>query len=95
MMLVDLETTKGHLRMDEDFADDVIYSKIEQASEILIDYLKVDADLWDQDSTESEEIPKVVEAATLLMVDALFHDEDPLSDKVRNLVHRLRDPALA
>jgi hypothetical protein len=94
--LVDLETAKRHIRMDEDFADDVIYSKIEQASAIIVDYLKLDdPDIWDIDSTESEEIPKVVEAATLLIIEALFDGSDPLSDTVKNLVHRYRDPALA
>ena len=95
MMLVDLETAKGHLSMDEDAADDIIVSKIEQASAILINYLKVDADLWDQDSTESDPVPLTVVAAVLLVTEALFDGHEPLSQTVKDLVHRLRDPALA
>jgi hypothetical protein len=93
--LVDLETAKGHLRMDEDHADDVIYSKIAQASAIVIGYLKKDPDIWDIDSTESEPIPKVVEAAVLLIMEALFDGTEPLSQTVKDLLHRHRDPALA
>lgn len=86
-MLVDLETAKGHLRMDEDDADEVIASKIEQASSIVLDYLKVEA--------EPDPVPKFVEAATLLVLEALFDGGDPLSDVVVRLLHRYRDPALA
>lgn len=95
MMLVDLETAKLHLRMDEDAAEEIIIKKIEQASSILIDYLKVSEDIWDIDSTESDPIPGVIEAATLLVLEALFDGGEPLSDTVKSLVHRFRDPALA
>jgi hypothetical protein len=95
MMLVDLEKAKGHLRMDDDAADDIIASKIEQASAILINYLKVDADVWDQDSTESVPVPLTVEAAVLLATEALFDGGEPLSQTVKDLVHRYRDPALS
>ena len=91
-MLVDLITAKHHLRMDGDDADEIIVSKVEQAGAVLRDYLKVDEDMWDGDS---EEVPLVVEAAVLLITDALFHGTEPLSPTVKNLVHRFRDPALA
>ena len=95
-MLVDLDKAKGHLNMDHDAADEVIYSKIEQASDIIVNYLKLeDPDLWDPDNTEGETLPPTVEAAVLLVVQALFDGGDPLSQTVRDLVHRYRDPALA
>lgn len=93
-MLVDLITAKQHLRMDGDDADEneIIARKIEQAGAVLRDYLKVDEDMWDGDS---EEVPLVVEAAVLLITEALFDGTEPLSPTVKNLVHRFRDPALA
>lgn len=95
MRLVDIEKAKSHLRMDDDYADDIIMSKIEQASSIIVNYLKVDEDLWDQDSSESVALPLTVEAAVLLVVEALFDGAEPLSQTVKDLVHRYRDPALA
>lgn len=86
-MLVDLETAKGHLSMDDDYADDIIVSKIEQATAIVLDYLKVEE--------EPSPVPKFVEAATLLVMEALFDGGDPLSDVVVRLLHRYRDPAIA
>lgn len=73
--------------MDADDADEVIVSKIEQASAIVLDYLKVEE--------EPDPVPKFVEAATLLVVEALFDGGDPLSDVVVRLLHRYRDPAFA
>lgn len=94
MRLVDLKTAKEDLRLDEDYADDVVVSKIEQASAIIVDYCKVDASLWDPDDTSAVPVPGEVEAACLLIVRALFDQNDaPLSQNVRDLLHRHRDPA--
>jgi hypothetical protein len=95
VMLVDLETVKQHLRMDSDYADDLIVRKTEQAGAILANWLKTDISIWDIDSTESVPLPLEIEAAVLLAVEALFDGSDPLSDTVRALLHRHRDPALA
>lgn len=86
-MLVDLEMAKSHLRMDEDHADEILVAKIEQASSVILDYLKTEE--------APSPVPKFVEAATLLAVEALFDGGDPLSDTVVRLLHRYRDPALA
>lgn len=86
-MLVDLETAKGDLRMDDDYADEIIFSKIEEASSIVLDYLKLDA--------EPDPVPFFVRAATLLVIRSLFDGGDPLSDPVVRLLHRYRDPAIA
>lgn len=86
-MLVDLETAKDHLRMDADDADEIIFSKIEDATSIVLDYLKIEE--------EPDPVPNFVRAATLLVVEALFDGSDPLSDPVMRLLHRYRDPAFA
>lgn len=86
-MLVDLETAKRHLRMDQGYADEVIVSKIEDATSIVLDYLKI--------SDEPDPVPNFVRAATLLAVEALFDGGDPLSDPVLRMLHRYRDPAIA
>lgn len=94
-MLVNLELARSHLRLDDDAADDLIVRKIEQASDVVIDYCKVDDEMWDPDSTESVALPGEVEAAVLLVLEALFDGGEPLSDAVKSLLHRHRDPALA
>lgn len=86
-MLVDLETAKSHLRITGGDADEIIVSKIEQASSIVLDYLKIEE--------EPNPVPKFVEAATLLVVEALFDGGEPLSETVMRLLHRYRDPAVA
>ena len=92
--LTDLETAKGHLRITDDASDDIIISKLEQASGFIIDFCKVDSDYWDQDSSESVAVPVAVEAATLLVMEALFDGTEPLSPSVKSLLQMHRDPAL-
>jgi hypothetical protein len=95
-MIVDLETAKRHLRRTDDDDDTNIVLKLEQASAIVLDYLKLDADTYDIDASPLEEAPKMVEAATLLVLEALYvSDEDPLTNAVKSILHRSRDPALA
>jgi hypothetical protein len=86
--LVDIDMVKQHLRYgsDETDADETLSFKIDQASAIILDYLKVD---------ELDQVPEFVQAATLLCVEALYDGGDPLSDTVKALLHRARDPALA
>ncbi|MGE4340358.1 MAG: head-tail connector protein [Pigmentiphaga sp.] len=86
-MLIDLETAKRRLRMDDDVADQVIFENIEEATSIVLDYLKLE--------TEPDPVPPFVRAATLLVLEALFDGGDPLSDTVVRLLHRYRDPAFA
>jgi len=89
MMLIDLDTAKRHLAIDEneDASDEVIQEKIVQASAVILDYLKL--------SAEPYEVTEVMKAATCLAVEALFDGGDPLSDTVIRLLHRSRDPAMA
>jgi hypothetical protein len=85
--LVDIEMAKSHLRIDSDASDEIISFKIDQASSIILDYLKIDE--------PPDPLPDLVQAATLLCVEALFDGGDPLNDTVKALLHRKRDPELA
>lgn len=94
--LVTIEQARRHLRltvddMDTDTAADVA-TKSETASEIVIDYIKRPAHGWTADT-----VPGVVRAAILLTLAALFEDRETatVSEPVKNLLHRFRDPALA
>lgn len=93
-MLVDLELAKRHLRIDTDHSDEIVARRIDQASAIVRDYLKVDADEWDIDDTSAATLPFDVEAAVLLVIEALMDGHEPLSQTVKDLLHRHRDPAL-
>ena len=95
-MLTDLETVKGHLRLDDDASDEILFRKMQQASAIVVDYLKIEDDVYDIDDTSALPIPPEVEAAVLLVVEALYDGAtDPLSETIKSLLHRHRDPALA
>lgn len=72
------------------------------ASAIVLDYLKRDAGEWQDSAQEPESVPSVVEAATLIVAGALYENRDgagnaaePLSQTVKDLLHRYRDPAMA
>ena len=100
--LVTLEEAKAHLRETGSNADFDIEQKIFTASHILFDYLKIDPD----ESPLSvpwgigEDTPGVIKAAVLLMVGELRRNPEAgaanvLSQSVKDLVHRYRDPAMA
>ena len=103
--LVTLKQTKEHLRVTHVADDDDTLGKIEQASAIVLDYLKLDAipDGWDAgtgDSPGRKTVPFVVQAAVLLIVGELFKNReasaaDLLSKTVTDLLVRWRDPAFA
>lgn len=98
MALVDLETAKAHLRMDSDAEDADIQFKLEQASAIVVDYLKLPEGKWQVGESSASVAPWPVQAAVMLVLGALFKDReggDPLSQAVKDLIHRYRDPALA
>lgn len=95
-MLITIERAKRHLRIDDNNLDVEVTDQIESASAIVIDYLKINqtvVDEWELNGT-----PPLVAAAILLVLGELFKEResgsDPLSKGVKNLLHRLRDPAL-
>lgn len=87
--LVDLDTVKKHLRYGEDETDpdEIINIKIDQASSVILDYLKLD--------DAPNPVPGFMEAAACLAVEALYDGGDPLNETVKALLHRSRDPELA
>jgi gp6-like head-tail connector protein len=95
--LVTLTQAKSHLR-DPDAAKADLELKIEQASAIILDYLKGEADpAWDEDT-----VPMPVQAATLLMLGHLYEHrgddmtpDDVVWNAIGRLLCRFRDPALA
>jgi len=98
MALITKEQAKNHLRIDHDDQDDDLEMKIQQAEEIVIDYLKKPDHGW----TETT-VPKTVQAAILLVLTALFDDRDGAGGgdylapegPVARLLSRHRDPAIA
>lgn len=103
--LVSLDQAKDHLRVTHDNDDEDIFSKVEQASAIVLDYLKLSVTPTDWgnlsgDSPPGTGVPHLIQAATLLILGELFKGResstvDVLSNAVKSLLHRYRDPALA
>lgn len=90
--LITLAEAKVHLRIFDDGSDADISLKGRAASEIVIDYIKRPDHGW-----TAETAPKLVKAATLLVLGALFEEReggDPISDAVQNILWRHRDPTL-
>ena len=90
--LVTLAEAKDHLRVTGDDDDADITLKVGMATDIVIDYIEKPAHGWDATTA-----PPLIKAAILLVLSPLYDDSegDPLSDPVRRILHRQRDPALA
>lgn len=114
--LITIQQANDHLRLDlegdgsspESFDSDIrtaeVKLKMEQATDVVLDYLKVGQDsppLWDEDT-----VPPRVRAAILLVLTSLYDDKaagemltglagNDLANPVVALLYRLRDPALA
>lgn len=102
MGLITLDQAKLHLRIDVDEHDERIEEAIEDASGIILDYLKLESTAYQNTAGEVEDVPRPVIAAVKLGVSALFENPEQsengplvLSQTVKNLLHRLRDPAIA
>lgn len=89
---------------DEDDSYRNLEQTIRLASAIVMDYLKIDVPAtWmvsPEDSPAGTGVPFVVQAAVELVASELWLNKeasrsDPLSKTVKNLLFRLRDPALA
>lgn len=102
MALISLPEAAAHLRLDGTTDDVDLQAKVDEASAIILDYLKVaSADsppTWDEDTA-----PYHIKAATKLILAGLWDDRegdgdgDYLKDggPVARLLARSRDPALA
>lgn len=96
--LVSLHRAKEHLRVTTTDSDADIHLKVEQASAIVLEYLKSRADAGWDDTTA----PGPVQAATLLVIGHLYEHRGDDMDRdgalwqaVERLLMRSRDPALA
>jgi hypothetical protein len=103
-LLVDFDRAKRHVYASGTDDDDLILTKLEHAGSIVMDYMKLSATpaAWDVADTSPQEIevPPNVQAVTLLVLGSLYKDRESdtanvLSDTIKNLLRRLRDPALA
>jgi hypothetical protein len=92
------DEARQHLRLDDpaesppSAADQMLTSKILQASDIVVDYIKRYDHEWDADTA-----PSLIKAAVLGVLTMLYDhpEDDPLTAGVKNVLHRYRDPAIA
>lgn len=104
-MLVDLDTAKSRLRIDNDAEDDDLELLIRGASASVLGYLNLGLDYYDDSTGEVIDVPDVVQNAVLLLTGILYRDRDGeeaekweqgyLPRPVLALLYPLRDPALA
>lgn len=101
-MLVTPEQVKEHLLIDHDHDDAKLATIAEEASHVMLNYLKKAEDWWQDSSGEPVDVPGTITAATLKVAAALYENRDgspnatpALSQDVMDMVHRYRDPALA
>jgi len=106
---VTLEEARAHLAVDHDADNAMIQSQVEQASAIILDFLKLPAvpASWGEGTggtggtgDEPSGVPQLVKASTLLIVGELYKNREAgevnvLSEGVKSLLRRSRHPALA
>lgn len=92
MSLVTLIEAKQHLRVLSSDEDDLITAQAEAASDIVTDYIDRAELVWTADT-----VPPLVKAAVLLVLGSLFHEREgaTISDGVKSILRRYRDPALS
>ena len=102
MALITVDQAKLHLRLDTDDHDDLLEEIVSDVSGIILDYLKMDSTAYQTTDGEPDDVPAAVKAAVKLGVSAMFENPEQLPDgpqvlsqTVKDLLHRLRDPALA
>lgn len=89
--LVTLAQAKAQIRVEHSDEDQDIADKVEQATDIVIGYLKRPEHSW-----TVETVPPRVRAAILLVFEGLYDRKDELiTPTVVSLLQRDRDPALA
>lgn len=90
--LVTLDQAKMRLRLtdSDSFHDADVTMKAEQATDIVVDYIKRPDHGW----TDAD-APPIIQAAILEVVRNLFEGTDPLPQPVKDILWRYRDPALA
>ena len=93
-MILDIEAVKQDLRVDIDDDDDRIVRLMDAAVAIVLDYLKVDSDEYENEEGVND-FPDIVYVSITRVVQALYDtpEQDPLTDAVKSMLHRMRDPA--
>ena len=93
-MIISLDTIKQEVGRLDDHHDEMLSRKLTEAEAIVIDYLKVDADEYG--GAGANDFPTAIAAAVINVTRILYEhpDDDPLASPVRNILHRLRDPAM-
>jgi hypothetical protein len=95
-MILDIETVKQELRITSDDDDERIVRKMDEATAIVLDYLKVPADTY-EDVDGNDDLPEIVFAAVLEVLRMQYDepDKDPINAAVKSVLMRMRDPAVA
>jgi hypothetical protein len=88
--LVTVETAKVYLRLLGTDFDAELAIKVVTATGIVIDYIKQPDHGW-----TDETVPPEVQAVIYEVVRNLMEGGDPLPQKLKDIVWRHRDPALA
>lgn len=100
MSLVTMQEVKEWCEIDHDEIDARLEALAIGASEIILNYLKKPVDYWQDSAGEPAGVPGSVKYATLKVAAAMFENRDgsgppTLSQDVKDMIHRYRDPALA
>jgi len=91
MALITLQEARDQARIDATFDEVDVLRKMEQATSIVLKYIKLLEHGW-----TVETVPPEIKAAILLVFEALYdHHEEILSKTVRDLLVWHRDPTLA
>lgn len=90
--LLKLSEARLNLRIIDESSDEELALKSEMASAIVVDFIKRPNHGWTEDTA-----PYLVKAAIALVLQSLFDDlgTDPLTDGVKSILHRFRDPTIA
>ncbi len=101
-MLISVDAAKLHLQLLDDDHDEQLEEMIPDVSEIILNYLKLPSTSWQTTDGEPEDVPGSVRSAVKLGISAMFENPEQLPDgpqvlsqAVKDLLHRYRDPALA
>ncbi len=92
--LATINDAKQRLRVDFDDDNALITGLLEEATDIVVGYIKKPDHEW-----TAATVPFRIKAAILLVTGSLYENRDGgeavLTESVRALLHRDRDPALA
>lgn len=97
--LITLAEAKAHLRVTAAAEDTLIAAYAEGATDTVINYITQADDTW-TDTDGDNAAPALIRMAILLVLGSLYSNRgdmeaDYLSEPVKNLLRRYRDPALA